>query len=608
VTALDWVVVGCFMLATVIAGLLFARRASKSTDDFFVGGRSIPWWLAGTSMLASSFASDTPLHTTRAIREGGLAQAWFYWNGIIGGVLVTLVFAKLWRRAGVLTDNELIELRYTGKPAAALRGGLAVLKAFFLEMLTMAWITLGMVKIVTAIMSLPPSVQLLGAAVPTNVLVVVVLLVATMLFSVASGFWGVVTTDLIEFTVAMLGAVVLAVIAMVKVGGASGLKAGLAANAPMGEHTLDLVPGFGENASLLAFGVYLGMQWWARYEVDGSGQRAQRFLACKNEGEAVAAGIWNLAVQYLIRSWPWYLTALASLVLYPHVADHESVYPTMVADLMPVGLKGLMVASFFAAFMGTMEAHYNMTASYALNDVYRRFIAKGRPDRHYVKASRYLTIVIALVSSVVALLLPSVLEAFRFKMEAVAGIGLVLIGRWLWWRVSAKTEIAALLTSLVSAAALNRYLVAPPGQEAKYSALRLLVVTLLSAAVALIATFATKPEPTEHLLKFYRRVRPPAFGWGPIAAQAGEVGPTGLGREVFAQAGLALYFVFAGMIGLGKVLLGELAIGLTLVVSAAGAGWFGIRWMFSKPQALPPKRVEAAAAALEASTAAPPPP
>ncbi|MBK7860118.1 MAG: Na+:solute symporter [Archangiaceae bacterium] len=580
-TTLDWVVVGVFMLATMIVGLVFARRASKSTDDFFVGGRSIPWWLAGTSMLATSFASDTPLHTTRAIREGGLAQAWFYWNGIIGGVLVTFVFSKLWRRAAVVTDNELIELRYAGRAAATLRGGLAVFKSFFLEIITMAWITLGMVKIVTAIMGLPPTVSLLGTPVATNVLVVAVLLLATMLFSVASGFWGVVTTDLIEFTVAMTGAVVLAVIAMVKVGGAAGLKAGLAAHAPMGEHTLDFTPGTAaESSGMLAFGVYLGMQWWARYESDGSGQRAQRFLACKDENAAIAAGIWNLAVQWLIRSWPWYLTALASLVLYPHVKDHESVYPTMVADLMPVGLKGLMVASFFAAFMGTMEAHYNMTASYALNDVYRRFIAKGRSDQHYVKASRYLTFTIALFAGVVALLLPSVMSAFRFKMEMVAGVGLVLIGRWLWWRVTARTEIAALLTSIASALVLNVAMVAPAGEEAKYSALRLLLVTVLSAVAAVVATWLGKPEPTEHLVAFYRRVKPPAFGWRPIAALAGDVGPTGIGREVFGQSALALFFVFGGMIGIGKVLLGDLTVGVTLVVSAAAAGWVGIRWMF----------------------------
>ena len=352
----------------------------------------------------------------------------------------------------------------------------------------------------------------------------------------------------------------------------------------MGERALDFMPAFSaEDSGMLVLGIYLGMQWWARYESDGSGQRAQRFLACKDENAAIAAGIWNLAVQWLIRSWPWYLTALASLVLYPVLADHESAYPRMVAELMPVGLKGLMVASFFAAFMGTMEAHYNMTASYALNDVYRRFVAKGKSERHYVKASRYLTFAVALLAGVVALLLPSVMSAFRFKMELVAGIGLVLIARWLWWRVTAKTEIAALVTSVASALVLNAVMVAPKGEEAKYSAVRLLLVCAMSAVAAVVATLLGKPEPVGHLVAFYRRVKPPPFGWGPIAAQAGDVGPTGIGREVFGQAALALVFVFAGMIGIGKLLLGDVALGAGLVTVAAVAGWVGIRWVFKKP-------------------------
>lgn len=588
-TALDWAVVAAFLLASALIGLIYARRASKSVAEFFVGGRSIPWWLAGTSMLATSFASDTPLHTTRAIREGGLANAWFYWNGIIGGVLVAFVFSKLWRRAAVVTDNELIELRYTGKPAAVLRGGMAVFKSFFLEIITMAWITLGMVKIVRAIVELPETVPMFGLAVPSDVLVVTLLLGLALAFSVASGFWGVVATDVIEFTVAMVGAITLAVIAMIKVGGPSGLKAGLATSGTaIGAKALDFTPDFfGAGGGVLAFGVYLGMQWWARNEVDGSGQRAQRFLACKDESSAIAAGIWSLAVTWLIRSWPWYLAALASLVLYPTLADGETAYPRMVADLMPIGLKGLMVASFFAAFMGTMEAHYNMTASYALNDVYKRFIAKDKDEKHYVRASRILTVIVAFFAGVATLLLPSVLGAFRFKIELVAGIGLILILRWLWWRVSAVTEISALLTSVVTALTLNVLLVAPKGEEAHYFALRLLLVVTASAVVSMIATYLYGPEPKEKLLAFYRQVRPPKWLWGPIAKEAGDVGPSGIGWDTAGQAALSIVFVFSGMIGLGKVLLAEFAVGITLLVIAAVSGVVGLRWVFGRKAPAP---------------------
>jgi solute:Na+ symporter, SSS family len=582
----DWLVVVAFIGLTLGTGLWFMRRASKSMADYFVGGRSIPWWLAGTSMLATSFASDTPLHTTRAIREGGLSQAWFYWNGIISGVVIAFLFAKMWRRAGVVTDNELIELRYSGKPAAWLRGGLALFKSCFLEILTMAWITLGMVKIVKTIMELPERIAIFGVFIQTELVVVVALLIVAIAFSVASGFWGVVATDLAEFSIAMGGAIVLAVVAMNKVGGTAGLREGLKLHAPMGEAALDFTPNFLDGGgSVLAFGVYIGLQWWARNEVDGSGQRAQRLLACKDERHAIAAGVWSLAVTWLIRSWPWYVTALASLVLYPSIADHESVYPRMVADLMPIGLKGLMVASFFAAFMGTLEAHYNLTASYVVNDVYKRFLRKDADEKHYVNISRLTTLVVALIAAVATLLLPSILGAFRFKMELVSGLGLIYILRWFWWRVTAMTEIVALLTSVASALTLNVLLPAPtPAQGAHYSALRLLLVVLISGVASIAATFLVRPEPTAHLLTFYRRVRPPKRFWGPIAAEAGEVGPSEIGWQTLAQALLAIAFVFSGMIGIGKLVLGQPIFGAVLVAFATVSGALMLRWLFGSKQ------------------------
>ncbi len=579
--AVDWIVVAAFIGAVTFVGLWFTRRASKSMEEYFVAGRTIPWWLAGTSMLATSFASDTPLHTTRAIREGGLAAAWFYWNLIIAGLIVAFVFSKLWRRAGVTTDNELTELRYAGKRAAALRGGMAIFKCFFLELLTMAWITLGMTKIVKTIMDLPDQVAIFGLPpVSTEILVVAGLLALTLLFSMASGFWGVVSTDVMEFAVAMTGAVILAIVAMQKVGGIVGLREGLRAVAPMGEATLDLSPRFfGEGASLFVFGVYLGVQWWATAQIDGTGQRAQRFLACKDDENAVAAGVWNMAVQYLIRSWPWYLTALVSLVLYPHLKDHETAYPLMVKELMPVGLKGLMVASFFAAFMGTMEAHYNLTASYATNDVYKRFLRPGRSELHYVRASRWMTLLVAAAASVAALLLPSVLGAFRFKMELVAGLGLIYVLRWMWWRINSASEIAALISSVAAALTFNA-LPLTAGGGAAGSALRLLLVVGVSAGCAIAVTLLTAPEPTPTLIAFYRRVRPPRLLWRPIAAQAGDLGPSDFGWRTVGQIGLATVFVYAGMIGVGKVLLGAPVVGGLLVALAGVTGWLTLRWVF----------------------------
>jgi solute:Na+ symporter, SSS family len=581
---LDWIIVAAFICATLVIGLWFTRRASKSMSDYFVAGRHLPWWLAGTSMLATSFASDTPLHTTRNIRENGLAAAWFYWGSIAGGLIVAFVFSKLWRRAGVVTDNELIELRYQGRAAAVLRGGLAGFKAFFLEVLTMAWITLGMTKIVKTIVELPDFVPIFGIDVAAEIVVVAALLVICIGFSIASGFWGVVSTDLLEFSVAMTGAIVLAVLAMDAVGGVDGLRAGLAAKAPLGERALDFVPNLeGQGLTIFAFSVYLGVQWWANNQADGSGQRAQRFLSTKDDRNAVAAGVWNMAVQWLIRSWPWYVTALASLVLYPEMTDHEAVYPRMVKDLLPVGLKGLMVASFFAAFMGTMEAHYNMTASYATNDIYKRFIRKNESERHYVRASRWITLGVALLAGIAALLLPSVLGAFRFKMELVAGLGLIYLLRWMWWRINAVTEIVALLTSVSTALALYR-IDATNGPTAHDSAVRLALVVAISSVVSIFVALFTKPEPEAHLVAFFRRVRPPRLLWRPIAELAGPVEASGFGPMTFVHILVAAIFVFSGMIGLGKLILGEPLLGATLLVVATGAGYATIRTILHEPK------------------------
>jgi SSS family solute:Na+ symporter len=586
-TWIDWAIVAATLLGASGIGLWFTKRASKSAEDFFVGGRSVPWWLAGTSILSTSFASDTPLHTTRMIREQGLAGAWFYWNGILSMIVIAFFFSRLWRRTGVVTDNEFLELRYTGKRAAVLRGGMAVYKTVLLEMLTLAWITLGMTKIVKVIMDLPDTVSLpLLGAVPAEAVVVAVLMAVTVVYSSASGIWGVVTADTLEFTIAMAGAIVLAVISLDRVGGAEGLRAGLA-KTHLGEGALDLVPDFGsEDLTFITLGVWVGVQWWANTGVDGSGHRAQRFLSSKDEGHALASGIWSLAVQWLIRSWPWYIAALASLVLYPDVADGESVYPLMVRDLLPVGLKGLMVASFISAFVGTVTSHYNLTASYMVNDVYRRFVRKDRDAKHYVRASRVSTVAVAAASGVLALLLPSVLGAFRFKMELMAGLGLVYALRWFWWRVNATTEIVALVASLVTALSLNYWKFG--GNDAEGSAVRLLTVVVVSGVAAVGTALFTAPEPREHLLAFYRRVRPPG-AWGPIAEEVGRVDvnaeASGFGWPTFFQMALALLFVFAGMIGIGKLILGSPLLGLALLAVGVAACATLLRWVFGKQPA-----------------------
>jgi SSS family solute:Na+ symporter len=576
VAALDWIIVAAFLALNLGIGFWYSRRASKSVEDFFVGGRTIPWWLAGTAILTGSFASDTPLHTTKMIREKGLAGAWFYWGAIFGGVVIALVFSRLWRRTRVITDNELIELRYTGRPASFLRGGMATFKTLALEVITMAWITVGMTKIVKVIMDLPDRVAVPAfGSLPTDVLVVAALLVFAAAFCMASGFYGVVATDLLEFGTAITGAIVLGVVAFDQVGGIDGLRDGLAA-VPAGEGALDFLPQWdAEGFSALVIGVYLGVQWWAHPYVDGSGHRAQRFLASKDERNAIASGLWSLAITFIIRSWPWYVTALASIVLYPTVVDHETVYPQMVVDLLPIGLKGLMVASFVSAFMGTMESHYNLTASYVVNDVYKRFVAKERSPDHYVRASRIATVSVALTAGVVSLLFSSVLDAFLFKMELMAGLGLLYLLRWFWWRVNAVTELVALAGTVTCALTL-KFLPWTSGGGANGSAIRLLLVVGITGALALATAFLTRPEPTEHLVEFYRRVRPPGW-WGPIARAAGGTLPSGFGLHTLGQGLVAVVFVFGCMIGLGKLILGEPVLGGTLFAVGIACGVISIR-------------------------------
>ena len=574
--ALDWIIVAAFLALNLGIGFWYSRRASKSVEDFFVGGRTIPWWLAGTAILTGSFASDTPLHTTKMIREKGLAGAWFYWGAIFGGVVIALVFSRLWRRTRVITDNELIELRYTGRPASFLRGGMATFKTLALEVITMAWITVGMTKIVKVIMDLPDKVAVpVFGSMPTDVLVVAALLVFAAAFCMASGFYGVVATDLLEFGTAITGAIVLGIVAFDQVGGIDGLRDGLAA-VPAGEGALDFMPQWdAEGFSALVIGVYLGVQWWAHPYVDGSGHRAQRFLASKDERNAIASGLWSLAVTFIIRSWPWYVTALASLVLYPTVVDHETVYPQMVVDLLPIGLKGLMVASFVSAFMGTMESHYNLTASYVVNDVYKRFVAKQGTPEHYVRASRVATISVALTAGLVSLLFSSVLDAFLFKMELMAGLGLLYLLRWFWWRVNAVTELVALAGTVTCALTL-KFLPWTSGGGANGSAIRLLLVVGITGVLALATAFLTRPEPTEHLVEFYRRVRPPGW-WGPVARAAGGKLPSGFGLHTLGQGLIAVVFVFGCMIGLGKLILGEPVLGGTLFAIGIACGVLAIR-------------------------------
>jgi len=399
--------------------------------------------------------------------------------------------------------------------------------------------------------------------------VVFVLLAMVLVYSVTAGLWGVVVTDFIEFIVAMGGAILLAVIAYNKAGGAAGLQEAL----PPG--TLDFFPETINKAGI-ALAVYLGVQWWANDSIDGSGKRAQRFLACRSEADALGSGIWNVAVQWIIRTWPWYITALCSLVLYPEMVDHEVAYPRMMTELLPVGLRGLMVAAFLAAFMSTVDTHLNLCSAYLTNDVYKRFVARDKSDAHYVLASRLLLIAVAVIMGWAALNLQSVLDAFKMKMELMAGIGLVIVLRWFWWRITAVSELVALGSSITIAVWLRFF---SPLDASEDFPIRMLIVVGGSTVLWVSATLLTKPEPAAHLAGFYRAVRPPAWMWGPVA-KANPGVQSGIGAQTFGQAALCGVFAFSGMFGIGKLILGHPWLGLGLCALCVVTGYALMRWVF----------------------------
>ena len=572
---LDWIIVAAFLVFVLAMGAVLSRRAGGSVADFFISGRNLPWWLAGTSILATSFACDTPLHVTRIIREQGLSGAWFYWTGLLFAPMIPFLFARLWRRAGVITDCELIELRYSGRVAAALRVFMALFRTFGIAAITMGWVILGMAKVVRAIAGLPPVVEVgQGLLIQTDVCVVVILVVIAVVYTAMSGLWGVVATDFIEFFVALFGAIYLAVAAVNAVGGIGTMKEALTAHAETGGKALEFLPaldGRGGGLGLGSFFVYLLILGWAHAEADGGGNKAQRFLACKNERHALLSGIWTIAVQNIIRSWPWYIAALASIVLYPTLADPEMAYPMMIADLLPVGIRGLLVASFLAAFLSTIDTHLNLSASYMVNDVYRRFLAPGRRERHYVTASRLAVVGMALVVAVIALNMTSILDALKLKGELMAGLGLILLLRWYWPRVSAWSEIAALLSS-VSTAILLRATGAGVQPVAALLGIdpvagdlfpaRLIIIVVVSALVTLVVTLMTPRTDKGKLEEFYRRVKPPGTGGSaePLLPQ-------------IINWGLAAVFVAAAMFFVGKLVLAEYAVAAVLLAIAAASGW-----------------------------------
>jgi Na+/proline symporter len=573
-TTVDWVVVAVYGLFALSVGLYFARRAGRGTDEFFLAGRKLPWWLLGTSMVATTFSTDTPNLVTDMVRTGGVSQNWLWWALLITGMCTVFFYAKLWRRSGALTDMAFYELRYSGRPAAFLRGFRALYLGVFFNVMIMATVTLAAIKI---------GGVLLGVG---KYEVVLIAGTITVLYSATSGLWGVVVTDLLLFVVAMIGSVAAAYYAVIQpeVGGLAGLV-----SSPALQGKLSFLPDFTDwRTAAAVFVVPVAVQWWSTWypgsEPGGGGYVAQRMLAAKTEKDSMGATLWFNVAHYALRPWPWVLVGLASLLVYPtldslqaafphldpSIVRHDLAYPAMLVFL-PHGLLGLVVAALAAAYMSTISTHLNWGASYVVDDFYRRFIDDWRDDRHYVTVGRIATVGLIILASGVSLWLENALQAFQILLQIGAGTGLVFLLRWFWWRINAWSEISAMVISFL-VAGYFQFVHAPLGFPALDPSVQLVIGVGVTTVGWLTVTLLTPPADHDTLSTFYEKIRPFGRGWRRVLDIGEEDGRPEAGLLAAGLMGwfLGVTAVYGALFGTGFLLYGNVgAASISLAVAAA---------------------------------------
>jgi Na+/proline symporter len=584
-TWLDWSAIVFYFLGNFAIGLYYRRRAGKSVTEFFLSGRNVPWWLAGTSMVATTFAADTPLAVTGMVARGGIAGNWLWWSFVASGMLTVFFYARLWRRCGVMTDIEFAEVRYSGKPAAFLRGFRALYLGIPINCIILGWVNLAMVKIL---------MLTLGVSRLQALLIVLGMIALTSGISTMSGLWGVLVTDLFQFVIKMTMVTALAFAAIHAVGGMNALKLKLAVldqsrGVAPGSHgsVLSFIPDLHSPwMPMITFLVYISMNWWATWypgaEPGGGGYIAQRMFSAKNEKHSLLATLWFNIAHYAIRPWPWVLVALASLVLFPGLQDPETGYVRVMTAYLPASLRGLMLAAFAAAYMSTIATQLNWGASYIVNDFYRRFLRPTAPEWHYVLVSKWTTVLLTVVSAVVTFYLHSIAGAWKLLIVTGAGTGLVLLLRWFWWRINAWSEVSA----MVAAFATSLWLEIARGLNSDTPvdfAWIMIITVAVTTVVWLSVTFLTKPEAEETLVKFYVRARPAGAGWRRVAAINGGSSATEQASLWYSAldwlSGCAL--IYGVLFGSGKLLLGELPAGF-LLLGIGLAGGSVIWWDLSR--------------------------
>jgi SSS family solute:Na+ symporter len=561
----DWLIIALYFVVSAAIGLAYTRKASQSLADYFVSGRSLPWWLAGTSMVATTFAADTPLVVAGLVAKYGVAGNWLWWNGAFSGVLTVFFFSRLWRRAGVLTDVEFAELRYGGRPAAVLRGFRAIYLAIPINLIIMGWVTRAMVTILQISLNINPwkaAIFLFGV---------------TALYSVFAGLWGVIVTDLFQFVFAMGGSILLAVLAVQSMGGLDALATKAAAHFGSTEAAFGVIPPLDAPwLPLTTLLVWLSVQWWAAWypgqEPGGGGYIVQRILSAKDERQGLLATLWFTIAHYALRPWPWILVGFVAVIRYPGLANPEEGYVRVMVDILPSPLKGLLLAAFAAAYMSTISTHLNWGASYLVNDVYLRFIKPDASPRSQVLASRAATAVLMVASLVVMGFLSSVEQGWKILIGLGAGTGLVFILRWYWWRVNAWSEISAMVASFVTSLFLASRGHSMGDTGTPDYAFTMLTTVLVTTAVWLTVTFLTAPESDATLERFYRKVRPGGPGWRVVARRLGygdDRIPGGALSWVNWVAGLVA--VYAAVFAVGAVVTGAPLRGLVYGLAAVAA-------------------------------------
>jgi SSS family solute:Na+ symporter len=569
--SIDWVVIAVCLAAAFAPALYYARRASTGTAEFFASGRSAPWWLIGTSMVATTFSTDTPNLVTDFVRTKGVSQNWEWWAFLLTGMMTVFFYARLWRRSGVLTDLEFYELRYSGKSAAFVRGFRAVYLGLFFNCAIMASVTLAAVKIANVMLGW------------SRLQTVVICGVICVVFSALAGLWGVLASDLIQFGIAMIGVLAAAYVALSQpqVGGLAGLVA------KVDPATLRLLPDFSDwGLTLSVLVIPLTIQWWSVWypgaEPGGGSYIAQRMLAAKDEKNAMAATLWFNIAHYALRPWPWIIVALCSLLVFPDLADiktalphvsddligNDLAYPAMLT-LLPAGLLGLLVASLLSAYVSTMSTHLNWGCSYLVHDLYRRFLNPDASEKKLVWLSRIMTAVLMVISGATVFLLSTAGEAFHLLLSIGAGTGLIYLLRWFWWRINAWSEIAAMAASF--SIALGLFIARKSGLDMS-SHTALVWSVALTTVVWIVVTFLTPPADIETLRRFYRKVRPAGRGWAKIMGAEDAGGPRdSLSLAVLGWV-LGCTFVYSALFGTGALLYGNTAQGAVCLTVAAGAG------------------------------------